>query len=281
MLTIGMATYDDYHGVYFTVVALKLYQNLPKDTEIIVIDNNPTSEHGKQTKHLCTMSNSIYYPYTEKSSTSVREQIFKKAKGDYVLSLDSHVLLHEGAIESLLDYYKKNPDTKDILSGPMCYEGGDVAATHMEEVWRDHMYGTWDLDATSLFAGEPFETRMMGLGIFSCKKSNWPGFNENFRGFGGEEGYIHEKIRRNGGRSICIPQLKWTHRFGRPDGVKYTLDIKDRIFNYFLGWIEITNNPNDIMVYSIRKHFIEQTQNKNLIDTILEEAISVYLDNGN
>src|SRR6056300_915603 len=143
------------------------------------------------------------------------------------------------------------------------------------------MYGTWGLDATSLIAGEPFETRMMGLGIFSCKKSNWPGFNENFRGFGGEEGYIHEKIRRNGGRSICIPQLKWTHRFGRPDGVKYTLDIKDRIFNYFLGWIEITNNPNDIMVYSIRKHFIEQTQNKNLIDITLEEAISVYLDNGN
>jgi hypothetical protein len=37
-LTIGMASYDDFEGVYFTVQALRLYQDL-EDTEIVVVDN--------------------------------------------------------------------------------------------------------------------------------------------------------------------------------------------------------------------------------------------------
>ena len=37
-LTIGMATYNDYNGVYFTLQALRLYQDL-RDTELLVIDN--------------------------------------------------------------------------------------------------------------------------------------------------------------------------------------------------------------------------------------------------
>ena len=274
-LTIGMSTYDDYDGVYFSIVALKLYQNLPQNTEILVIDNNPMSQHGPFVKQLCQATNAKYDTYTEKKSTSVREEIFKKAEGEYVLCMDSHVLLHAGAIASLLDYYNKNPDTKDIISGPLCYEGGAIAATHMDEIWRDHMYGTWGINEEAIKIGKPFKTRMMGLGIFSCKKSNWPGFNKNFIGFGGEEGYIHEKIRRNGGESICIPQLKWTHRFGRPNGVKYPLAIEDRIYNYFIGWLEITKNPNDFMIYKISQHFKEQTKNPDMINKIFKKARGV------
>ena len=44
----------------------------------------------------------------------------------------------------------------------------------------------------------------------------WPGFPAAFRGFGGEEAYIHEKFRRAGGRRLCLPWLRWMHRFGRP-----------------------------------------------------------------
>jgi glycosyl transferase family 2 len=38
-LTIGMATYNGFDGVYFTTQALRLYQNL-EDTEIVVADND-------------------------------------------------------------------------------------------------------------------------------------------------------------------------------------------------------------------------------------------------
>ena len=41
-LTIGMATYDDYDGVYFTVQALRLYhREVARDVAILVLDNNP------------------------------------------------------------------------------------------------------------------------------------------------------------------------------------------------------------------------------------------------
>ena len=52
-----------------------------------------------------------------------------------------------------------------------------------------HLAGTDDRGRDS--NGEPFEIPMQGLGMFSCRKEAWLGFNPLFNGFGGEEGYIH------------------------------------------------------------------------------------------
>jgi hypothetical protein len=67
------------------------------------------------------------------------------------------------------------------------------------------------------------------MGVFSCRKGAWPGFNPMFRGFGGEEGYIHEKFRQAGGRCLCLPWLRWTHRFGRPAGIGYSLTVGEKL----------------------------------------------------
>jgi hypothetical protein len=80
---------------------------------------------------------------------------------------------------------------------------------------------------------------MQGLGLFACRKAAWPGFNRKFRGFGGEEGYIHEKFRRQGGRVLCLPFLRWAHRFDRPSGTRYENRWEDRIRNYLIGWHEL------------------------------------------
>ena len=37
-LTIGMPTYNDFSGVYFTLQALRCYQYM-RDTELLVVDN--------------------------------------------------------------------------------------------------------------------------------------------------------------------------------------------------------------------------------------------------
>ena len=66
--------------------------------------------------------------------------------------------------------------------------------------------------------GEPFEIPMQGLGVFACRKRAWPGFNAAFHGYGGEEGYLHEKFRRTGARCLCVPWLRWMHRFKHPAG---------------------------------------------------------------
>ena len=52
-LTIGMATYDDFDGVYFTVQAILLYHpEVADDVEVLVIDNNPEGSCGPPLRKL-------------------------------------------------------------------------------------------------------------------------------------------------------------------------------------------------------------------------------------
>lgn len=283
LLTVGMATYDDFDGVYFSVQALTLYHEILKtiDYEIIIIDNNPDGEHGKAVKGLVNWMNGKgrYIPYTNQTSTAVRNEIFANSHGKYTISMDCHVLFAPNAIKSLLDYYNQNPECKNIIQGPMLYDDQKNYSTQFDPVWRGDMYGIWGTNTEACENGQPFEIPMMGLGAFSCETKYWPGFNRNFKGFGGEEGYIHEKFRRNGGKAMCLPSFRWMHRFGRPSGVKYPLVLEDRIWNYFVGWLEITRNPDDIMIYSIYNHFRNRIPT-NRLNNILEEAKNLILREG-
>jgi hypothetical protein len=86
---------------------------------------------------------------------------------------------------------------------------------------------------------EPFEVPAQGMGVFTCRRDAWLGFNPQFRGFGGEEFYIHEKYRKTGRKTVCMPFLKWLHRFARPNGTKYPVRVEDRVRNYILGHQEL------------------------------------------
>lgn len=280
LLTIGMATYDDFDGVYFTVQSLIMYHEILKNIEyeIIVIDNNPNGKHGQAVKNMMNWVKKVgkYIPYENKTSTAVRNEIFANSSSKYTISIDCHVLIQPNGLNALLDYYGRNPDCKDIIQGPMIYDDQISYSTQFDPQWRGDMFGIWGTNKTAKEAGEPFEIPMMGLGLFSCETKNWLGFNKHFKGFGGEEGYIHEKFRRNGGKSICLPQLGWLHRFGRPEGVKYPLALEDRIWNYFIGWLEITKDPNDIMVLSTYNYFRNRIPQDKL-DKIFNEAQKIIL----
>src|SRR5215207_5633754 len=237
-LTIGMATYNDFNGVYFTLQALRLYQDL-QDTELLVVDN-----YGcPATKQLVEgwVHGARYVLATEvKGTAAPRNLVFREARGEAVLCCDSHVLLAPGAIRRLKEYYKEHPDCPDLLQGPLVYDDLQTISTHFEPVWRAEMGGTWATDPRGQDPkGEPFEIPMQGLGAFSCRKGAWPGFNPMFRGFGGEEGYIHEKFRRAGGRCLCLPWFRWMHRFGRPAGVEYPLTVEEKLTNYLIGHAEL------------------------------------------
>jgi hypothetical protein len=243
-LTIGMAVKSDMIGLYFTLQALRMYHpETMANVELLVVDNDPDSPHGKISKDIVSkIRNGVYIPYTEKVSTSVREQIFQRATKDYVLCMDSHVLVRPGAIRQLMSYYAANPDTRDLLQGPLWYDELEEngVATHFKPTWGAHMYGQWETDERGLNVhGQPFEIPMQGLGLFSCKKEHWPGFNPLFRGFGGEEGYIHEKFRQRGGKCLCLPFLRWAHLFYRVGGPPYPCILEDRFWNYMVGWREL------------------------------------------
>ena len=52
-LTIGMATHDDYDGLYFSLQSIRLHHpEILDDIEFVIIDNNPNSAHGKSIRNL-------------------------------------------------------------------------------------------------------------------------------------------------------------------------------------------------------------------------------------
>lgn len=245
-LTIGMACFEDFHGVYFTIQALRLYHDVSQ-CEFIVVDNSPGTAHGEAVRKFietwCHHGNMgiRYIPMPEsQGTTQPRQRIFDEARGESVLCVDSHVLIPLGVIQRLIAFYDANSDCKDILSGPMLYDDLVTFETELKDEWRDTMHGTWFCDERGkLVDNLPYEIWGQGLGMFSCRRDAWLGFNKYFRSFGGEEGYIHEKFRQFGRKALCLPFMRWLHRYPRPDGVPYNIPLYDKIRNYILGHQEL------------------------------------------
>ncbi len=282
LLTIGMATHDDYHGVFFTIQALRLYHPICNGdlVEFLVIDNNPESKHGKETKKFVNSIRGRYVPYTEKKSSFVKYEIPKLATGKYVLQMDCHVMLYPESLNRLLKYFAENDNCRDLIQGPMGHDDLNNVNTHWEPKFRGHMYGIWAHDKKSYERGEPFEIPMLGMGLFAYERKNFPKISKYFIGFGAEEGVIHEYFRNGGGRVMCIPQLKWIHRFGRPEGVNFPLTLDDRVYNYFLGYYDIYRNENHQMINEIYNYFRDKLGSKTQIDVLKNKAINKIKHNG-
>lgn len=273
-----MATYDDYDGVFFSIQSLRMYHPICTDqnVEFIVLDSNPNGSHGQECKKFIEHSvRGKYIPYNEKQSSFNKYKIVDYADGEYVLIIDCHVLIQSGGIDSLLNYFEQNYPCKDLVQGPLLYDNVYNISTHFDPVWRGDMYGVWATNQQAYDTGLPFEIPMQGMGLLAFKKSAWHGINQNFKGFGGEEGYIAEKFRQWGGKNICLPTLKWNHRFGRPNGVKYPLILEDRIWNYFIGWLELTKDPNHKMILDIKNHFKQRIPENN-INYIFDQAYKLF-----
>jgi UDP-glucose-4-epimerase GalE len=260
-LTIGMATYDDYDGVYFTLQAIRVYHpEILAEVEFVVVDNNPEGACGRALRELANwIPNLRYVPKGDISGTAIRDRVFQEARGEFVLCVDCHILVANGALRRLLDYVEARPGTKDLLQGPMINDDLKGYSTHFKPQWRAGMYGTWDTDPAGADADQPpFEIPMQGLGLFACRRGAWPGFNPAFRGFGGEEGYIHEKFRQRGGKVLCLPFLRWLHRFNRPLGTSYANRWEDRVRNYLIGFRELGLDTTQVVEH-FREFLGEQT----------------------
>jgi hypothetical protein len=255
-LTIGTAFYDDYDGLYFTLQSIRLYHpGVLQRLEFLIIDNNPEGIcKGAVKKLLSWINQPVHYiPFTDYKGTSVRNKVFEYAKTDYVMCLDCHVMLAPGSIRKLLEFYDNNQDDNNLLQGPLLDDNCTSIATHFNTEWKSQMWGTWGRDDRGKnIDNPPFEIPAMGLGLFTCRKNAWLGFNPLFRGFGGEENYIHEKYRQAGKKTLCLPFLRWMHRFDRPRGIPHEVKHQDKIRNYIIGFTEL-----GLDVAPIKEHFLQ------------------------
>lgn len=336
LLTIGMSAYGDFPGVYMTIQALKLYHmEFLRHTQLVVVDNDPDPRDGTDSKAIKNfvehMSDTTFgggrkYIALEniKGTTVPRQLVFDNADGQFVMVIDSHVMLLQNALRELFTYIYQHPQSDDILCGPLHNDRLFLLGTHFNYIWRAEMWGRWGQayhcpDCQRLFScndeppGEkvtyldlmeqisnspsnavpivgcqgcghifpielpwpghegtlvkmgyipaggqkdkPFEIPAMGLGLFCCRKEAWHGWGYDHRGFGGEECCIHDIHRKEmGGKTICIPQLRWIHRFAhtRP---KYPLNTWNKVRNYIL-WFKRLGYPLD----AIREEFINRAK---------------------
>lgn len=238
-LTIGMAAFDDDgDAIHACIQATRLrHPEVLDDVEFLVLDDNPRGRHAEALKALeSTLPNYRYVPRAAIPDAAVRDLIFAEASGDVVLCLDRDVSIAPGALARLIAYCDARPASRDLLHGPLVGDETSRVTTHMDAEWRAGRLGTWRCSPFGVDPdAPPFEITMQDLGLFACRRAAWPGLNPAFRGIGGEEGYIHERIRRHGGRVLCLPFLRWSHATrgadahdpGRRD---------DRIRNAFVGF---------------------------------------------
>lgn len=266
-----MCVYDDFEGLYFTIQSLRLHHREVMDqVEFVIVNNNPSSKKGIAVKDFIKKIKEPvqYMEFTEYSSTSLRNKVFELADTPYVLCLDCHVLLSPGSVKRLIDYYDNGLDEGNLLQGPLIYDNMERVSTHFDVVWSEGMLGKWGLDDRYVDENtEPFDITGQGLGLFSCRKDAWLGFNKLFRGFGGEEIYIHEKYRKYGKNAICLPFLQWIHRFVRVDGVPYPNKWEDRYHNYIVGRIELEQDALDVDE-AFAKYISEEKRNQIKLDII-------------
>ena len=202
--------------------------------------------------------------------------MFKEALAPFTLCMDPHVLLEPQTVGRLIEFgeTEEADQSPDLFHGPMLYdylEPDNTPATHMDPRWRDNMYGTWGhLEKGKDPNGPAFEIPMHGLGLFGCRTKAWPGFSPLFKGFGGEEGYIHEKFKQAGGKTWCLPWLRWVHRFDRPRGNVYPLHIEERVRNYAFGWLELGRDLGEVL-----EHF-EELHKGVPIERIVKDAEVLY-----
>lgn len=265
-LTIGIPTHNDYDGLYFSIQSIRLYHpEILNDLEFIIIDNKPDSPHGQSNRNLTNWIKEPfqYLPFTKYNSTSVKNKVFSLSDTPYTLCMDSHVMIFPGALKKLIDFYDNQLDGGNLLQGPLVYDDFHHYSTHFDDTWSGHMWGTWQTDERGkLPDNPPFEIPAQGMGLFTCRTDSWLGFNKAFRGFGGEEKYIHEKYKQAGKKTMCLPFLRWMHRFERPLGIPYKNDLKDRFRNYLIGHHELNLDTQEL-----------KNQFKNIIST--EEILEI------
>lgn len=149
-LTIGMAHFDDFHGAYFTLQALRMYHaEHMKDVELLVVDQSPLSGHGRMLSTLvenwCKVGTggSKYVRMPEPTGTSVsRDAVFKEANSPWVICMDCHVMLPSGTLGKILDFIDGN-ESEDLYTGSLLYDNFMDYSTHFDDQWRGEMWGTW------------------------------------------------------------------------------------------------------------------------------------------
>lgn len=225
ILSIVMATFDDFDGCEWTLTKLRnelTGRKITDQVELLVVNNNPDSYDGKRIEALCAKVGAHHIPYSQKQGSSApRDLAIRSAKGKWVACCDCHIQLWFGVLPQLIEFCR-NTESRDMFHGPLVNEqfiqpDGNPALvwTHWEPVWGNNgMLGKQaGVSFEKLAEGQPIEIVGAGLGLFLVMREHWTGFLPDLEEFGSEELCIHQGYRLDGRKVWLLPWLMWWHKF--------------------------------------------------------------------
>ena len=233
LLTIGTSTLLDFHGVTYTLASLMAHHGtFGGRVEYVVVDNHPEAttrlkgcpECAKIAKNgpTCSACSSAledmatatrsegarYVRWSEKQGTYPgKNQLKVEARGDWVLTMDSHVLLTPDTIQTVLDVIEKFPDSNDFFHFPVLFRSGSqenpgrpAAADFRKQQFIYHARGKgggcygWTKNAKT--PGDPYPIAAMITSCYLVRRAAWfsaHGYDPILGNYGGWEGPIQMK----------------------------------------------------------------------------------------
>ena len=71
---------------------------------------------------------------------------------------------------------------------------------------------------------------------------------------------------------MCLPFMRWMHRFDRPDGIEYSLVLEHIVRNYILEFIEL-----NLDLSPVYTHFVDENNFDEIVyNSFVREAKYLY-----
>ncbi len=233
VLTVGSSTLLDFHGVLYTFAALRTFHgDFGGKVEFLLADNHPEPTSrlrgckecdrlGKDgpvcsacrkavedMEAVARQEGARYFRWAEKQGTYPGKNRLKhEARGKWVLTMDSHVMLSPFALERCLEVIEANPESDDFYHFPNLFKGANgrpAAVDHRNLDWiyragdkseRGSVYG-WTKEANK--AGEPYPIAAMITSCYLLRRKAWfsaKGYDPILGNYGGWEGPLQLKWR--------------------------------------------------------------------------------------
>ena len=268
LLTIGSSTLLDFHGAHWTFKSLRTHHgDYGGKVEFVLCDNHPApttrfrgvrgiacdeckrlKEDGpvckKCAQALADMEEitheqgARYIRWSDKQGTYPgKNQLKVEARGKWVLTMDSHVLLTPYALDTVLEMIESDPENEDFYHFPCLFRssnpkraGKGVAIDYRNQSWiylgKDHPKkgGTYGWTGHAKQLGNPYPIAAMITSCYLLKRSAWfsaRGYDPILGNYGGWEGPLQLKWWLMG-RRVLQMRHKIAERNARtPEGFLY------------------------------------------------------------
>lgn len=228
VLTIGCSTLLDFTGVQWTLAALNTsigYDRMGGKIELLVVDNHPEPTTGEEEAEIDDMRDIVegegarYVRWAERQGTYPgKDRLKREARAPWVLTMDSHVMLSPGTVETVLETIEANPTSQDFFHFPNIGHRRSAPAAmdyrQLNMIWRRKEWtgdkapcGYYGWTGLMNEPGEPYPIAAMITSCYLLRKDAWisaGGYDPILGNYGGWEGPLQTKWWMMGRRVLSL-----------------------------------------------------------------------------